>query len=106
MAKKLFFKRRFQSRSSGSLKRLIATSDEPDVCATNSFVVSALRAAKGTQVSHRRIILTDVASVLSCSADELGFLFNDPTMAANDSNPVEMPDYRASLLKGSRTSAR
>lgn len=106
MAKRVFFKRRFQSHTTGSLKRLIATSDAPDTCATNSFVASALRAAKGTQVSHRRIILTDVASVLSCSADELGFLFNDPAMAANDWDPVEMPDYRASLLKGRRTYVR
>lgn len=106
MAHRVFFKRRFKSQADGSLKRLIATSDTPDLCASNSFVASALRAAKVTQVPHRRIILTDVASVLSCSADELGFLFHDPVIAANDSDPVEMPDYRASLLQGREVFAR
>lgn len=106
LAQRGIFRRRYRSHSTGLFKSLIAGSDTPDLCASNSFVASALRAAKGTQTSHRRIILTDVASVLSCSADELDFLFNDPIMAANDSDPVAMPDYRASLLKGQRAFAR
>lgn len=108
MAHKIFFKRRFKSQVTGSLKRLIATSDKPELCASHSFVASALRAAKATQVQDRTTILTDVATVLSCSADELGFLFYDPLIAANDSDPVpvEMPDYRMSLLTGYEAFAR
>lgn len=106
MAIRGILSRRYKSPSVASFKSLITASDVPDLCATNSFVASALRAAKGTQSAHRRIILTDVARVLSCSADELDFLFNNPVMAANDSDPVAMPDYRASLLKGRRAFAR
>lgn len=107
MAKWGIFRRRYKSHSDVSLKILIAASDTPDLCASNSFVASALRAARATQATyHRRIILTDVASLLSCSADELDFLFNAPIMAANDSDPVAMPDYRASLQKGRRAYAR
>lgn len=97
MVRRIFFRQRTLSYTTGSLQNLIATSDTPDLCASTSFVASALRAAKDSRVPLRRTILSDVASVLSCSADELGFLFNEPIVAANDSDPVAMPDYRDSL---------
>lgn len=100
MISRIFFRRQTKSYKTGSLQNLIATSDTPDLCASNTFVASALRAAKDSRVPLRRLILSDIASVLSCSADELGFLFNEPVIAANDSDPMAMPDYRTSLREG------
>jgi len=85
--------------SNGPLNALIETAEMRTSNQSESFVFSALRAAKGTQSSHRRTILTDVAQVLSCRAEDLDFLFNTPVMAANDSDPVAMPDYRETLRR-------
>lgn len=79
------------------LKTLLSEADVPDATDTGLFIRSGLRAARGAQTVQRRSILTDVAKVLDCSAEELGFLFMDPVMAANDSDPVAMPDFRASI---------
>lgn len=106
MFRRRIFKPRFQATIPVSFKLLIAASDKPETSAENHFVASALRAAVGTQAPSRRIILTDIAEVLSCSSDALDFLFDTPVMAANDSDPVAMPDYRASLNAGHRTFAR
>lgn len=106
-----FFKRlKTERRKTGgpvaSFKMLTLASDAPDMSAATNFVASALRAVKGTSAPMRRTILTDIAATLSCSADELDFLFNDPVIAANDSDPVEMPDYGETLRKGHRAFAR
>jgi hypothetical protein len=79
-------------------EQLIDGAEFPDLCETNTFVVSALSAAKSTQASHRRAILTDVAGLLSCGAEDLDFLFDGPVIAANDSDPVAMPDFRTTLM--------
>jgi hypothetical protein len=94
------FKKRFQATASISLNRLITISDTAEASAENAFVESALQAAVATPGQSRRDILTDVAELLSCSPEALGFLFNAPVMPANDRDPVEMPDYRASLDAG------
>lgn len=106
MFRRRFFKKRFRATTPISFKLLIAASDTPDASAENVFVASALRVAIGTQAPIRRVILTDVAELLSCSPDALDFLFDTPVMAANDSDPVAMPDYRASLNAGRRAFAR
>ena len=99
------FKRRYQVTASVSFKRLIALSDKSETSAENAFVESALQAAVATPGESRRVILTDIAELLSCSPEALGFLFNTPVIVANDSDPVEMPDYRASLDAGCRAFA-
>jgi hypothetical protein len=81
---------------------LIAESDLPDSCASVKFVQSGLRAARVAQPAHRRTILTDLAGVLGCSPDELGFMFRELVLAANDSDPVAMPDYRRMLHEDMR----
>lgn len=100
------FKPRFHATAPISFKLLIATSDTAELSVENAFVASALRAAVGSQAQGRRVILTDIAEVLSCSPDALDFLFDTPVMAANDSDPVAMPDYRASLNAGRRAFAQ
>lgn len=86
-------------RSRVRLDTLLTAADTPDMNDSGIFVASGLRAARGTSAIHRRTILTDLASVLDCDADELGFLFIDPVIAANDSDPVVMPDFRASMRR-------
>ena len=79
------------------LDAIHAFADSAEVTDATLFVASGLRAAKGAPTPHRRLILTDLAHVLGCSADELDFL--EPALAANDSNPaVVMPDFRTTLL--------
>lgn len=80
-----------------SLTCVIDVSDQRGPCATEQFILSGLRAARGAHPNLRRTILTDLAHVLGCSAEELDFLFCDPVIAANDSDPVIMPDYRRML---------
>ena len=76
---------------------MIETSEAHGPCASDQFITSGLRAARGANPNLRRTILTDLAQVLGCSVDELGFMFCDPIVAANDSDPVVMPDYRRLL---------
>lgn len=76
----------------------LSDAQSPEISDASLFVASGLRAAQSAPSSHRRMILTDLADVLCCSADELNFLFMEPSVAANDSDPVGMPDFRASLL--------
>jgi len=99
-------KKRFRAEAPTSFKRLIAISETAPASAEHAFLESALSAAIATPGHSRRVILTDVAELLSCSPDALDFLFNAPVMVANDSDPVEMPDYRASLGAGHRVFAR
>ncbi|MFB9373577.1 hypothetical protein ACFFUB_06360 [Algimonas porphyrae] len=75
-----------------------AAAEIADMTDATLFVASGLRAARGAPTIHRRLILTDLAQVLGCNPGELDFLFMEPTIAANDSDPVGMPDFRASLL--------
>ncbi|MGB3456500.1 MAG: hypothetical protein WBG08_02270 [Litorimonas sp.] len=89
-------------RDGVTFDHLVAGADIPSQCASEQFVLSGLRAARVAQAAHRRTILTDLAGVLGCSADELGFLFRDPVVAANDSDPVAMPDYRRMLHEDMR----
>lgn len=91
-------------RACTAFEQLIDGAEFPDVCETNAFVVSALRAANQTDVAHRRVILSDVAGLLSCGAEDLDFLFDGPVIAANDSDPVAMPDFRTALM-GERRAA-
>lgn len=80
-----------------SLTCVIDVSDQRGPCPTEQFVMSGLRAARSAHPNLRRTILGDLAQVLGCTADELDFLFCDPVVAANDSDPVIMPDYRRML---------
>jgi len=77
-----------------------------EFCETNTFVASALRAANGAPSPHRRVILTEVAGLLSCGAEDLDFLFDGPVIAANDSDPVAMPDFRAALMDDRHVAVR
>ncbi|MEM7730147.1 MAG: hypothetical protein AAF311_12875, partial [Pseudomonadota bacterium] len=88
----------------GGFRDLVDAADTMPKCPSETFVLSGLRAARGAQPAHRRTILTDIARVLGCNADELGFLFRDPVVAANDSDPVAMPDYRRKLHEDMRAS--
>ncbi|WP_298913268.1 hypothetical protein [uncultured Algimonas sp.] len=88
-----------------TLDHVVEDADRCPQSISGQFVTSGLRAARGAQASHRRSILKDLADVLGCSADELGFLFLDPVIAANDSRPVEMPDYRTRLHEDMRAVA-
>ncbi|MGB6229295.1 MAG: hypothetical protein WBF53_04110 [Litorimonas sp.] len=85
------------SSAQGEFDDLLSSADGPQTTDTGLFIASGLRAARGAQASRRRTILTDVASVLRCNPDELDFLFMDPVLAANDSDPVAMPEFRASF---------
>jgi len=93
-------------RPSARLDIILDDADIPDLSNSGMFIASGLRAARGAQTTLRRTILNDVANVLQCSPDELGFLFMDPVMAANDSDPVMMPDFRATLQTESRVAVR
>lgn len=79
------------------MQSMIDMSETHGPCASDQFITSGLRAARGANPNLRRTILTDLAKVLGCSVDELGFMFCDPVVAANDSDPVIMPDYRRML---------
>lgn len=70
------------------------------------FINSGLRAARSCRTLTRSAILADVAAVLSCSADELSFMFSDDRRPANDpandsDAPVRdglaVPDFREML---------
>ena len=69
----------------------------PDGCDASRFVTSSLRAARHSKGGARQPILSDVADLIGCRAEDLAFLFRTPTFAANDTDPVIMPDYRAHL---------
>lgn len=79
------------------LDTIIDMSETQGPCPTEQFIMSGLRAARGANPNLRRTILMDLAHVLGCSVDELGFMFCEPVFAANDSDPVVMPDYRRML---------
>lgn len=89
-------------RQSARIDIILDDADIPDLSNSGMFIASGLRAARGAQTSLRRTILNDVANVLQCSPDELGFLFMDPVIAANDSDPVMMPDFHATLQNETR----
>ena len=76
---------------------ILDDAEMPDMSDSSLFIASGLRAADGAQTTLRRTILNDVTNVLRCSPDELSFLFMDPVIAANDSESVEIPDFRATL---------
>lgn len=88
------------------LDPILDYADHPDLSDPGQFIASGLRAAQAASIGHRRTILNDVASVLGCNADELGFLFMDPVVAANDSHPVMMPDFRASMRSDAQLAYR
>lgn len=86
-----------ECREYSGMEALLDAAEKTDLSDSGLFIASGLRAARGTSAAHRRTILTDLANVLQCGPDELDFLFLNPVMAANDSDPVTMPDFRASL---------
>ena len=87
-----------QTRDAGrSLHDLIHEAVERERCEPSDFIRSGLRAARYSKPHARRSILGDVASILRCEPSELDFLFTAPCMAANDTNPVIMPDFRTRL---------
>ena len=67
----------------------------PAPCSRADFIASGLRAARHAAADTRRRILRDVAAVLGCEAGDLDFMFIAPSVAANDADPVTMPDYGA-----------
>ena len=69
----------------------------PQPTQAGDFVQSALRAAAAMRTAPRRAVLDDIASVLGCEADALNFMFAKPTLAANDTEPVSVPDFRRHL---------
>ena len=79
------------------LDALLAAADGPEGCAEDDFVASGLHAARHSRGASRQAILCDVARVLGCGPGDLAFLFAAPLGAANDSDPVHMPDYRQAL---------
>ena len=76
---------------------LIEGARSGEACEHSDFIKSGLRAARYSKPHARRSILGDVARVIGCEASELDFLFDMPCMAANDSDPIVMPDFRARL---------
>ena len=78
---------------------LLAEADWPDTCEAGQFVASGLRAARTARTPARPAILSDIARVLGCRADELEFLFGERYAPANDADPISMPDFRA-VLRG------
>lgn len=102
-----FFERRKLRKGNmcESFDQIVDDAEYPKLCNTSTFLDSALRAAKSTNASHRRVILTDVAGLLSCGAEDLDFLFDCPVIAANDTDPVMMPDYRLHLKNDRRVAA-
>lgn len=63
------------------------------------FINSGLRAARSCRTLTRSAILADVAAVLSCSADELSFMFDDTHRPKQDVDPkgLSVPDFREML---------
>lgn len=83
-------------RHARDLANLAAVAALPETTDFVDFVNSGLRAAKSCRTLTRSAILADVAAVLSCSAHELGFLFQE-NAAANDTDSLSVPDFRDSL---------
>lgn len=79
------------------LRSLIDNAQAAETRIEAQFVDSGLRAAKASRSAHRSAILSDLASVLGCAAGDLDFLFDAPHLAANDRDPIVMPDYRDAL---------
>lgn len=68
-------------------------------CPSNDFIEAALRTARHSKSTTRSAILADVCDVLSCSPEDLNFLFEHKSVP-NRNRPVfglELPDYRMSL---------
>lgn len=84
-------------RHARDLANLAAGAALPETTDFVDFVNSGLRAAKSCRTLTRSAILADVAAVLSCSAHELGFLFQENAAAANDTDSLSVPDFRDSL---------
>lgn len=84
---------------------MIDDAQSGEMCDVSAFIGSGLRAARHSKPHARRSILRDVATVLGCEAAELDFLFAAPCLAANDSDPVIMPDFRARLCDTGRLAA-
>ena len=79
----------------GLLAEVDAHGLAPAPCSRADFIASGLRAARHAAADTRRRILRDVAAVLGCEAGDLDFMFIAPSVAANDADPVTMPDYGA-----------
>lgn len=83
---------------------LAGDAETPDQSDYSEFINSGLRAARSCRNMTRSAILADVAAVLSCSADELSFMFNDGTNVhrlhdrpANGRDGLAVPDFREML---------
>ena len=87
------------------MRALLDEAVGPQDCEAGRFIDSGLRAARHSHRVARPAILADVAGLLECSVEDLGFLFAEPLSAANDTDPVTMPDYRNALRTASRLHA-
>ncbi len=81
------------------LGSLIGTAEPARLQGEARFVASALRAAGASRAAHRSRILSDLADMLGCADGQLDFLFDTPRGAANDRDPLIMPDYRDALVR-------
>ena len=86
------------------LQQIWDDADSPHDTQADAFLQSAFRAARSTRFDHRRAILSDVEALLRVEPGALNFMFAEPTRAANDTDPVIMPDYR-DALQSSRLAA-
>ena len=64
------------------------------------FVSSALRAAQSSPQQARVKIMSDVADILGCAADDLDFLFQERVVpiARSTNYEVMVPDFQTQLL--------
>lgn len=74
--------------------------DLPEQQPETDFILSGIRAAISANLVTRRRILSDVADVLGCKAQDLEFLFVDFGKSAqpNASYEVMVPDFQSELL--------
>ena len=79
---------------------MLAPGDLAEQEPESDFVLSSLRAAIFSNLITRRKILSDVADVLGCQAEDLEFLFvdlNKPIQPIQKQD-VMVPDFRAKLM--------
>jgi len=66
---------------------------------SSQFIEAALKTAKYSKASTRHAILADVCEVLSCSLEDLDFLFEHQAVPTRNRHifNLELPDYRMRL---------
>ncbi len=66
---------------------------------STDFIEAAILTARNSKKVHRDAIIADVCDILSCSPEDLKFLFSQHSVPSRNRQIIglELPDYRMTL---------